>query len=399
MEVNYQENDNDALNKNRIDRPQTPAIDIIAIRSMGEASGGTTKNFTSLFKQIVENDNKNFLEGDINMIDYLLSKYSSLNLKEIKSLEKIHIKINSEYNLLNQFGERLIHLKELRLNGSNIKSISDLGSSYKNLSVLNMDNCNLSDLTGLVCFEKLEEFSAMNNKVSDLFEIEAVCSTLRILRLDNNRIKDEESIIFIGTLEKLETLSLIGNEVIELSNYRELIYKYIPWLKSLDFLEDSSSIQIKKLQIKQINNIRTLREGKICLGALKESQHKLSKAEVIINSLNNTQRSDEKDSSILGNSDAFSFLGRSSQITTKSNSIMPNSLRSSVTTKKVEKINPLSIDITHKPGGKLRPIKLKELEEKEDLKKIFATQKEVIDLDQEKEEIIKKLDKCYTKQD
>jgi Leucine-rich repeat (LRR) protein len=108
-----------------------------------------------------------------------------VSIGEIPSLLKLNLKTSSEYGLLNQFGERLPNLKELKLNFSNIISIIDLGSSFKNLLVLHMDNCNLKDICGIVCFNSLVELSMRNNKISDLFEIEGLSNSLEYLQLEN----------------------------------------------------------------------------------------------------------------------------------------------------------------------------------------------------------------------
>ena len=97
-------------------RPETPRVIIgenlggpIA-RSGGSAQSDTLfKNFSNFMRQIVDNENDKFLNGDINVIDYVLAKYLKLNITEIQNLKKLNIKINGSYGLLNQFGQRLIN--------------------------------------------------------------------------------------------------------------------------------------------------------------------------------------------------------------------------------------------------------------------------------------------------
>ena len=99
-------------------------------------------------KQIVDSNNENFLNGDINIIEYIISKHTGIPLDEIKSLEKLSLKINKDFDILNQFGQYLPNLIELRLNYSGINSIEDIGSSFKNLKMLQITNCNMKELTG-----------------------------------------------------------------------------------------------------------------------------------------------------------------------------------------------------------------------------------------------------------
>mgnify|MGYP001302873512 CR=1 FL=1 len=73
-----------------------------------------------------------------------------MDWEDIKQLKKLSIKINSDFGLLNQFGEQLQELRELKLNNSVISSISDIGSSFKNLITLNVTNCSIKDLSGKI---------------------------------------------------------------------------------------------------------------------------------------------------------------------------------------------------------------------------------------------------------
>lgn len=392
----------------KLQRPETPSIDIVAIRSIGDVKGVASKNFSALFKQIVEYDNKNFLEGDVNMIDYLISKYTNTSLKEVSNLRKIHIKINAEYNLLNQFGERLSFLKELKLTGSNIPSISDIGSNYRNLVLLNMDNCNLSDLTGIVCFRSLESFSAKYNKLSDLFEIEALSSSLKTLLLDNNKIEEAENITFLSTLEKLQVLSLLNNPIIQKDNYRQLIYSSIPWLQSLDTVQEDTCSQVISQAIEPpLKGFKG--NSQLNLKSIKKSPIKLSNADkeklihIVSESKNHDKEGSVEKSNFVSSNDNFSMTNKhipSSQATVKTDSFLQNSLRSStVIIKATNNTNTLSFSVSNNgsvlqiPSGSARPRKLKEQQEKEQLKMVFAAHKEFLDSDQEKEDIIKKIDK------
>ena len=86
-------------------------------------------------RQIVENENDKFLNGDINLIDYVLSKYLKININDLKTLNKLSIKICGSYGLLNQFGQRLTELIYLKLNNSFIQNINDLGTNFNNLKI------------------------------------------------------------------------------------------------------------------------------------------------------------------------------------------------------------------------------------------------------------------------
>ena len=42
----------------------------------------------------------------------------------------------------------------------------------KELEKMNVFNCRLKDLSGIICFKNLKELNASNNKISDLINIE-----------------------------------------------------------------------------------------------------------------------------------------------------------------------------------------------------------------------------------
>ena len=217
-------------------RPETPHVFIgenIQSRqniNSNAKSDLILRNFSNFMRQIVDNENDKFLNGDINVIDYVLAKYLKLNITEIQNLRKLNIKINGSYGLLNQFGERLINLKFLKLNDSFIQSIDDLGSNFKNLKILQINNCKLKDLSGIICFEQLEILEAKNNEISDLIELEMSTSLVK-LNLENNLIEDEQNIYFLSSLDNLEYINLLGNP---LKNYENKLKELLPNLKEID---------------------------------------------------------------------------------------------------------------------------------------------------------------------
>lgn len=134
-----------------LQRAQTPHVDMISIRELNQQSNDMSlRSFNSFFKQIIESNNEHFLNGEINIIDYLISKYSNISVTqgEVQNLDKLSIKIQSDLGMLNQFGTHLPKLVKLSLNGSVIPSIGDIGSNFVNLRVLNISNCFLEDLNG-----------------------------------------------------------------------------------------------------------------------------------------------------------------------------------------------------------------------------------------------------------
>jgi hypothetical protein len=104
--------------------------------------------FDELMKQIIDTNNTDFINGDINLIEYLISRYTNAPSTEIMNITTIKMKVKENFGMLNDFGLYMPNLKELNLSGSCIKSIHDIGSSFLNLVELNVSNCGVVDLSG-----------------------------------------------------------------------------------------------------------------------------------------------------------------------------------------------------------------------------------------------------------
>ena len=234
-------------------RPETPRVFIgdNLSRISDSKNDLIFKNFSNFMRQIVDSENDKFLNGDINVIDYVLAKYLKISITEIQNLKKLTIRINGSYGLLNQFGQRLTNLKFLKLNDSFIQSIDDLGSNFKNLKILQINNCKLKDLSGIICFEQLEIFEAKNNEISDLIELEMSTSIVK-LNLENNLIENEQNIYFLSSMDNLVYINLLGNPI---KNYQNKLKELLPNLKEIDVQKDiCDEIDIYDDDIKSFNN-------------------------------------------------------------------------------------------------------------------------------------------------
>ena len=201
-----------------------------------------SKNYSiSEYNKIVSSINKNksptntnkyeeeILEGKINIIDKVIQKYMPVsNDSKVISihpgLTSLSLKIDKNFNMMNDIGYRLPNLIELNLQGSEIESIMDIGTSFNKLEKLNVSNCGLTDLSGIICFQNLRELNAANNKITDLIDIE-MCEELKIIDLSNNLITDENNLLFLNSCPNLQKVILAGNKFKSLN--RELLDKNI----------------------------------------------------------------------------------------------------------------------------------------------------------------------------
>lgn len=157
------------------------------------------------------------MEGKINIIDKVIQKHLpvSNDSKVITinpGLTSLSLKIDKNFNMMNDIGYRLPNLIELNLQGSTIESIMDIGTSFNKLEKLNVSGCGLTDLSGIICFRNLKELNASNNKITDLLDIE-MCEELKVIDLSNNLISDENNLLFLNSCPNLRKVILTGNKL------------------------------------------------------------------------------------------------------------------------------------------------------------------------------------------
>ena len=263
----------------KLARPKTPRVLIDANTKEDNSQNDLIlKNFSNFMRQIVEKENDKFLTGDTNLIDYVLSKYLKISINDLKNLRKLSIKVSGSYGLLNQFGQRLTELIYLKLNNSFIQSINDLGTNFLNLRILQINDCKLKDLSGIICFEHLEILEAKNNIISDLIELE-MCTSIKKLDLENNLIENSENIYFLSSLDGLTYLNLLKNPI---TNYEQKLKELLPNLKELNSPNKElcdgyyNSINNKFTSVKISESVSTNNDSKTINANINKDKNKIS---------------------------------------------------------------------------------------------------------------------------
>ena len=230
---NIQIQENKQQNQNEIKLNQLKNLKYIfpfLNEGLNQKDDDKNKNYSiSEYNKIVSSINKNksltttnkyeegILEGKINIIDKVIQKHMPVsNDSKVISihpgLTSLSLKIDKNFNMMNDIGYRLPNLIELNLQGSEIESIMDIGTSFNKLEKLNVSGCGLTDLSGIICFQNLKELNASNNKITDLIDIE-MCEELKIIDLSNNLITDENNLLFLNSCPNLQKVILTGNKL------------------------------------------------------------------------------------------------------------------------------------------------------------------------------------------
>ncbi|XP_068022783.1 leucine-rich repeat-containing protein 56 [Melanerpes formicivorus] len=162
---------------------------------------------------------------------------------DLQAVTALEMQVDTTDSSLGSLGAYLPRLRELKLNGSLLVSVRDLGTTLSHLQVLWLAGCGLSDLDGISSCSSLRELYVGYNHISDLSQLPWL-DHLEVLDLEGNHIEDINQMQYLGLCGKLRCLTVEGNPIClrptaEAAeepgyNYRAAIRKLIPHLEYLD---------------------------------------------------------------------------------------------------------------------------------------------------------------------
>lgn len=131
-------------------------------------------------------------------------------------------------NPLNQF--------YIDLRGYKIPYLENLAATNDQFECIDLTENDITRLEELPKLTRVEALLLANNKISAVDKLFAeMCPKLDSLILTNNRLSRFEDIDMLATCPTLTRLSLLGNLVCNLPNYRLYTIFKIPTLRVLDF--------------------------------------------------------------------------------------------------------------------------------------------------------------------
>ena len=131
-------------------------------------------------------------------------------------------------NPLNQF--------YIDLRGYKIPYLENLAATNDQFECIDLTENDIAKLDELPQLSRLETLLLANNKIAEIEpNFAEVCPKLDSLILTNNRLARLEDIDLLGSCTTLLRLSLMGNLVCNLPDYRLYTIHKIPSLKVLDF--------------------------------------------------------------------------------------------------------------------------------------------------------------------
>ena len=104
------------------------------------------ENIQEKFYDILENEE---VEDVTDLNEKFLSQQLGVEQDELALLPKIELRVDTRFHNLQVTGEILTSLEYLKLSDSIIQNFRDIGTSFKNVTVLNIARCELKDVNGL----------------------------------------------------------------------------------------------------------------------------------------------------------------------------------------------------------------------------------------------------------
>lgn len=203
-------------------------------------------------------DSDDIKESDLLKINHLssLDEISSLdgiekmtNLQSI-SLDCAKVKDLSPIKSLNLYR---IFLKNLNINESELSFLKN----HTNLTMLYLNNCNLSQIPDISSLKELTDLELKNNNISDI-KILSNFNKLESLSLNDNNITD---ISAIKSLSNLEYLHLINNNIVDISateSLSNLRYLCLSNNKIKNINNNNKQLKLLYIDKNPIENISTI---------------------------------------------------------------------------------------------------------------------------------------------
>jgi hypothetical protein len=205
-----------------------------------------------------------------------LQSLTNIPLSHLPSLLKLELSTDIENLEFHKFGSLLPSLRELKLSNSSLDSIRDLGTDWKNLQVLWLVKTGLSSIDGISAFPVLKELYCAFNQVSSLSAL-FLNETIQCLDMEGNQVQSMEEIDSLQYCSSLFSLTLEGNPVSKLKNYRTSVFSLLKSLVLLDDTEKQSEVLTE-----------TSEEVEMVLNSVRESSRILKKS--LIDSRSKTEK-------------------------------------------------------------------------------------------------------------
>ena len=122
---------------------------------------------------------------------------------QLEAVDFLQMAVDSSCVPLDTLGERLPRLEQLKLNGSSLPSIRELGTSLSHLRVLWLCRCGLTELDGLSALPELQELYLAFNDIEKLDSL-APLDQLQVLDIEANVVSDMNQVEWLQFLPAMQ---------------------------------------------------------------------------------------------------------------------------------------------------------------------------------------------------
>ena len=154
------------------------------------------------------------------------------DLGEVERFESSEI--NTSKNRLADACCHLTSVKYLKLSGSYVPVLRDLGVVLHTVKILWLSSCSLKRLEGASGLVNLTELYLQFNYIDDISDL-AYVDKLSVLDLEGNNLMSLSDVQYLTTCLNLEDLILTNNPLSIGKEYSEGVMSLLPQLKNLDY--------------------------------------------------------------------------------------------------------------------------------------------------------------------
>jgi len=170
------------------------------------------------------------LEDDIS--EDVLRRYCYVS--DLSTVEDLEIQVDSAVHNVEALGLYLPNLRRLRLSGSSVMCMRELGAALPSLEVLWMSRCGLQDLDGVTVLGSLQELYLPFNDIADLTLLKWLDS-LAVLDIEGNAVSGLGDVAELRKCHQLRDVTLRGNPVCCDGGYsRDAVLEMVPQISILD---------------------------------------------------------------------------------------------------------------------------------------------------------------------
>lgn len=160
----------------------------------------------------------------------------ALDADELSLVTAAELRLDTVLQGADCLGVLLPNLLHLKLTGSTIASLRDLGTGLAKLQVLWLGRCKLQDLSGLASLSELQELYLPFNDVADLSPL-TLHDSIEVLDLEGNAVADVDEVASLWMCSRLKELTLAGNPICKANAFsRSTVLELLPQLRVLDDL-------------------------------------------------------------------------------------------------------------------------------------------------------------------